>query len=346
MSDKLYINLMFLKNYKLKKFLYVLFILLVVISSMIFTACNPTQNPKLKIVTIGDSIAEAILGPSPLSERESFGYWAIIGKINGYECYNRSVSGHKTAQLLEVISAEEEDATMTITHLMTADVIQVSILGNDFLQNNITGIVLDSLQNNFDYANEIAKKSTVEFAAVIAKLKQLNPEALIIVQTVYNPIYLGSKFVSQSDIDKFDLDEQSIREAGNNVLNILNSIVYDYLEENPGAYEIADVYTAFNDIYINDRERGLNLLFPDDVHPSNEGHAVIACCTQKILEKHNLADGKSALRNYKKMQVELAERIYPENDNDTLKREINNAKSMDEVVEIFFRLTKNQVPSY
>ena len=337
---------MFLKFNRLKKPLCVVLILVVVISCMIFTACNPSQNKKLKIVTIGDSIAEAIVGPSPLSERESFGYWAIIGKINGYECYNRSVSGHKTAQLLEVISAEEEDATMTITHLMTADVIQVSILGNDFLQSNTTEIILSALQNDYEYINEIAANSTVTFASVIERLKELNPDALLIVQTLYNPIYLGSKFISQSDIERFNLDEDAAREAGSKIVGVVNSIVYNYLKENPGAYEIADVYTAFNDIYINDKERGLNLLFPDDVHPSNEGHAVIACCTQKILEKNNLADSGSALKNYKKMQIELAERIYPENDNATLKKEINNAKSMEEVVEIFFRLTKNQVPSY
>jgi len=129
-----------------------------------FTACDKEEaSTKITvpegtktITLIGDSICEALLGPVPISERDNYGYYALLGKMNGWKYYNHSVSGNKTSGsmikggfgLLELLNRtdEEETATLIKTHLIEADVIHISILGNNALQYNL-GLMLAELQD-------------------------------------------------------------------------------------------------------------------------------------------------------------------------------------------------------
>ena len=50
-----------------------------------FAACDKDKVPQghpTTIVYIGDSIAEALIGPSPVSERDNYGYYALVGRAN------------------------------------------------------------------------------------------------------------------------------------------------------------------------------------------------------------------------------------------------------------------------
>ena len=131
---------------------------LVALTAVSFTACNEKpddSNPadgKLNIVFLGDSIAEALIGSSPVSERDNYGYYAIVGRTNGYNYYNHSMSGHLTSGnmadksgegLLEVISRPTEKATLIRTHIVEADVIHISVLGNNVLQYSLGSLMLE-----------------------------------------------------------------------------------------------------------------------------------------------------------------------------------------------------------
>lgn len=131
---------------------------LVALTAVSFAACNEKpddSNPadgKLNIVFLGDSIAEALIGASPVSERDNYGYYAIIGRTNGYNYYNHSMSGHLTSGnmadksgegLLEVISRPTEKATLIRTHIVEADVIHISVLGNNILQYSLGSLMLE-----------------------------------------------------------------------------------------------------------------------------------------------------------------------------------------------------------
>ena len=94
----------------------VLALILVLTCAIGFVACDPTTDEpvdetpthldyfdfdgKTLMVWIGDSIAEGIVGPSPLSERENYAYYAMLGKGNDFTYVNKSVSGWKSGQLL------------------------------------------------------------------------------------------------------------------------------------------------------------------------------------------------------------------------------------------------------
>ncbi len=118
-------------------------------------ACDENEGKKLNVVFLGDSIAEALIGPSPVSERDNYGYYAIVGRTNGFNYYNHSMSGHLTSGnmankvdgegLLEVISREGEKATLIRTHIVQADVIHISVLGNNMLQYSLGSLMMEMI---------------------------------------------------------------------------------------------------------------------------------------------------------------------------------------------------------
>lgn len=332
-------------------------VILVTCAFCSLVSCSASDE-QLKIVYLGDSIAEAIIGPSPLSERDNYGYYAVNGKRNEYVYINRSVSGHRTSAMLELISREDENAQMTKTHIQTADIIQVSILGNDLLQEDLTGLLIEFAKEiNGEIAKEdtqreeILRNSHVVFAAIIAKLKELNPTATLIIQTVYNPVYVGTRMVGQRARDILPeygynddpTGENSYRELGGKMLECLNEVVFEYHDKHPDDFYIVDVAEAFQKIYSADPVRGAKLIFPDGVHPSNEGHAVIADASQRLLEKLGLANEKKALKNYKDLRVEQLKRLFPTVGKD-VRKAINNASSIEEVTEIYFKAIDGILP--
>lgn len=127
-------------------------VVLVALCAFTFAACDD-NGEKLNIVFLGDSIAEALIGASPVSERDNYGYYAIVGRTNDFNYYNHSMSGHLTSGnmadksgegLLEVISRKEEKATLIRTHIVEADVIHISVLGNNVLQYSLASLMLET----------------------------------------------------------------------------------------------------------------------------------------------------------------------------------------------------------
>lgn len=142
-------------------------VLLVVCLAVSLTSCNKkktneqqTTEPITSIVFLGDSICEGVAGPAPLQERVNYSYYGILGQINGIEAHNRSVSGYLTKNLLDYINrdnpdyiaalpdqpiVDEETASLTQTYIRTADVIHISILGNDLLQFDFPIMIMELL---------------------------------------------------------------------------------------------------------------------------------------------------------------------------------------------------------
>ena len=127
-------------------------VVLVALCAFTFAACDDDGGEKLNIVFLGDSIAEALIGASPVSERDNYGYYAIVGRTNDFNYYNHSMSGHLTSGnmadksgegLLEVVSRKDEKATLIRTHIVEADVIHISVLGNNILQYSLASLMLE-----------------------------------------------------------------------------------------------------------------------------------------------------------------------------------------------------------
>ena len=345
-----------------KKFLSLILICAIIASfSMVLVACDEQKEVEkpLSIVYIGDSIAEAVIGPSPICERESYGYHAVIGKRNEYEYFNRSVSGHLTDDLYELLQSEDTNAKMFISTIKQCDIIQVSILGNNFLQRDLNKMTLEAAKNDYSTIEEILNGNELEdissaiadFREIIALLKSYNKNAVILVQTIYNPLYIESDLVSEETKDilrnEYGMVDSQCREFAQIMMNKLNGVIFDYKKEHPEDIEIIDVNAEFNKINDADEQRGRRLIFSDWVHPSNEGHAVIADVTQEKLEKLGLANHNKALENYKNLKIEQLNRLYEKSvDVNEISSLINKAQSCKEITKIYFDAVNGKTPIY
>ena len=343
-------------------------------------ACNddPVPSDKKEIVYLGDSIAEGILGASPLGLRQEYAYANVLGRRNDYVYYNHSVSGHLTKDLLAILQNEldYDGARALLLHVSEADVIHISILGNDVLQDRKDGafksdpvtmhnIILEAAKGEYTSidrvlngytAGDVTTVGSVEnIKGIVDALKSLNPDALIIFQSVYNPIMdVDTPLIKQETRDalteeRFKITLNSLHHLGDLLIERLNSALTTVLETEgyEDSFVIADGHAAFNEVYNADWSRAERLIYPDGIHPSNEGHAVLADLTQGILEEKGLAKASSALAGYKVMRKNvLADYFAEQTDVAAVSAEIDAAATCAEVTEIFFDATQGLKADY
>lgn len=346
------------------------------------------SSDKTEIVYLGDSIAEGILGASPLPLRHEYAYANVIGRRNDFTYYNHSVSGHLTDDMLALISNEEgyDGARGLISHIKTADVLHISILGNDVLQDredvklegnpygkyvSMHQVVCDAMiRNNYDGLNialygdaagEGRGGSYGYVIQIIDRLIELNPDAVIIFQKIYNPIANEDTPLVKADT-RATLDAASVgvtldslHELGNNLIGRMNALLQKAVDEFNAAKTAEDKWTlttvdglaAFNKIY---DEKGADaawdLIYPDGIHPSDEGHAVLADLTQAKLEELGIANKNTALANYKNMRCDFIDSKFELANAAEVKAKISAATSCAEVTDIFFRATEGVTPDY
>ena len=344
-------------------------------------ACNKNEGErKTEIVYLGDSIAEGILGASPLGLRHEYAYANVIGRRNDLTYYNHSVSGHLTKDLraiLENTDIDYDKARGLLLHVSEADIIHISILGNDVLQDRMDGafetepvtmhnIILEAAEDEYTSIDRVLNGDTVggvttagsveNIKAIVDALRRLNPDALIIFQSVYNPIMdVDTPLIKQGTRDAleaagFEITLDSLHRLGDLLIERLNSALDAVLAMDgyADAFVIADGHAAFNAVYAADPSRAKDLIYPDGIHPSNEGHAVLADLTQGILEERGLADKDSALQAYKTMRKDLLTDYFSGTSVDTAAASaaIDGAADCAAVTEAFFDATRGVTPDY
>ncbi len=205
--------------------------------------CASASSRTLNYVVIGDSIA---FGAGVYNSTEAC-YAKIVADTNGYNYKNDSVSGFKSAQLLEYLKTNKE----TIEDIANADILTLSIGGNDFIQEKLPILIFKALVfNDYSMFDEITEVFSANFEKIIARIKEINPECTILVQNIYNPRYDYARKVYAYG------------------LGLVNDVFSGYLEKNPGAYQIIDVCSAF--------DGRQDLIANDSVHPSSAGNEMIA----------------------------------------------------------------------
>lgn len=304
------------------------------------------SDNKTNVLFLGDSIAEALVGPSPISERENYGYYGILGQINNYSVINRGISGDKTADLLSYLKVEDKDSTMTRSHLIKADVIHLSIGGNDLLQEDFSGLFYNLYTNKTAKIDELVGKATKNITEIITLIRKYNPNALLLVQNVYNPLYPDSPLIDKETRDKIgEYSDKQYRDLGDKMMKLFEKMFIDNFKTSEKPFVYIDIFTPFKEIYNEDPVRGKNLIYPDGVHPSNEGHAIIAQTIQETLINNGLAKEKAAVSKYKSLKIEQLKRMYPDV-YQTGKNQINKANNLSEVTKAYFSAVSGLLPSY
>lgn len=350
----------------MKKITALLTSLIVTLSVFLLGSCIGTTNtqstikrrkPATKILALGDSIAEGIIGTDPESERNNYSYLEVVGQINKFSYENLAIGGSETKHLLNYILGEQfKDRTNPTKPITEADVIVISILGNDLLEHDFYKHLDNSLKTppSFTGYDAVLSESYKNLDKIVKQIRKLNSDATLIFQTLYNPIYPGSSKLMTPTCRQYIRDnyrpgatEEDFYDMTSVLMDRLNNVLFRYLEANPNAFEILDVNKKFDTLHKNDSEKLERLICDDDRHPSNEGRAVIACLLQEWLENNNLATHSSAFYNYKDLRKKQLTRLYTDTsvDIDSTKSLIDSAKIYDEVNDAYFDATNNISPN-
>ncbi len=217
---------------------------------VLYSPAEQTDSSPLSYVVLGDSIARG----AGLWNPEEAVYGKIVADTDGFEYRNFGIDGFRSVDLVNLIQREN-----VANALKDADIISISIGGNDFLRGNLPAVILSTLIGNRAPLNAIIDGFYENFCTVIDEIKALNPDAVILTQTLYN---------SGGYIIFYPVFEIALRQ--------FNDCFYRYQRENPGSIEIVDVYSAF-------RFKGINIC-GDTIHPNASGNKIIA---REILVKLN-----------------------------------------------------------
>ena len=203
------------------------------------------ETAPLKFLVLGDSIAAG----SGVSDKADAYAWLVAG-AKGYELTNYGAGGDISADLLRKVTQDEAIRQK----IGGADIIDVSIGGNDLLHaEDVFSLVVKGLLGNYDLIQPVLDTFRENYVGIIAGLRALmKPDAMLIVQTLYNPAF----------------PLPSLRGAYDFAIGGLNAIILEHHAAHPDDYAVADVYSAFAG------ERGA--VFIDMTHPSAAGHKIIA----------------------------------------------------------------------
>lgn len=368
----------------------------------LFSACNKTG--KKKIVILGDSIAEAVIGPSPITERYNYGYYGLLEQCNkNFEVYNGSVSGHESGHLIDMLNGDLPSYTKgneifrvpnsrnLVDRVKNADILHISIFGNDLLGEYMNEILEDFIKADEDRFNSLTKindneemsmklesiskrmdkimysstnaddtslwkgnvnQNAKELVEVIEKTKKKG--AKVFFQKIYNPIVEGTNLVSKSVKEtlksrrnlEFETSEgrKYLKKLTTEMIRILFLPLEKEIKDKKDYYTI-DPQEHFNNIAKDDESRLKDLIFPDYVHPSNEGHSHLFILTQEKFKKEGIISEKEykySLKKYKKLLVSQYQRLYKRDA--TVTKKIKKANSLIEASSIYYKAIKGKVP--
>ncbi len=238
----------------------------------VFTVCGYAENEKPFYLVLGDSIAYG----SGISNSREACYGKIVADTNGYDYVNHSVPGHTTSNLINRLNNET-----VIADLKKADIISISIGGNDFLMSNLIDLMFDSMVKE-DHAefDRIAENFYTNFCEIIKIINSHNADAVILMQTLYNPQsgYLRAPY--QQGADR------------------INAAIERYNTENPNEIIIVDVASALGDDMANYAD--------DEIHPSAQGNEIIAETILNKLYEINLGSNAAPVINSKGKDIEIS----------------------------------------
>ena len=192
-------------------------------------------------VVLGDSIAQGY----GVYNRDDAAYGRIVADTNGYTYANYGVNGLRSWDLIELLKRDDAAADVA-----KADIVSLSIGGNDYLQQNLPKIFADVSQGDYKIVNDIQDNFRGYFAEIIGMLKAANPDAALFVQTLYNPRY------------------DALRDFYGLATARINAVITEYLEADPGVFYLVDTVPVM--------EGHPEYIAADTVHPSAVGNEALA----------------------------------------------------------------------
>jgi len=376
----------------------------------LFSGC--TKAGTKKVVILGDSIAEAVIGPSPITERYNYGYYGLLDQVNPkLEVYNGSVSGHESGHLLDILNSDLPSYTREgkvyknpnsrniLNKVREADIIHVSIFGNDLLGEYMNEILENFVNADYDgkfsglteeqiseklkdpnFVEEVSKRLhkimysgtthdetglwtgnvNTNAEALVKRLSELKKKnAKVFIQKIYSPIHSKTNLITKKVKDTvkekkgLDFDTEEGRTYLNNITKQIIKVLFNPIEEQikgKNDFSTIDPLPYFASYANGNDEKVRELIFPDGIHPTNIGHALLFQLTQNEFHKKGIisdVDSKKALKNYKSLRIQQHKRLFKSNkpsEDNKIYQKIKKAKTIEEVTQIYFDAIKGKTP--
>lgn len=225
-----------------------------------------TEPTEVRYVSLGDSIAtgttDGIFNPPTYPYVDQFeSYLNDRYEIPVYRSAFET-DGDRTNELLSKLKTNT-----TIRNAVTAaDVITVSIGGNNLMQACKAWIGYDFFDPNISIANQGYVDFVNQFDDIMLEIRNLNEDAKVIVMTLYNPYNIADDYMHTL------VDNYYFKTDGLGMNDLIQGYADDY------NYLIADAFTTF-DAYSNGQMGTVTLMYPASFlrnpHPTQFGQNLL-----------------------------------------------------------------------
>lgn len=219
---------------------------IIAFTAVFLGACAPEESQET-LVALGDSITYG----ANLEDSGQSAYPYLMGEDGGFEAHNLAVSGWQTAQVLDALREDKEYQAQ----VKNADVIAMTIGSNDLLE--ILRFAETSGAGTPEKIGEILRhelKNSIVFDEIGDLIKEIQSltDAQILLYNIYNPFPPGN----------------AMHQIGEALLPEINAAFQESAESYENVY-LADAYSAYNG-------KQVDYIIPGDIHPTEEGQAVLA----------------------------------------------------------------------
>lgn len=234
-----------------------------------------TEPTEVRYVSLGDSIAtgttDGIFNPPTYPYVDQFE--SYLNDINEIPVYRSAfeTDGDRTNELLSDLKTN----TTLRNAVDAADVITVSIGGNNLMQACKTWIGYDFFNPNISLANQGYNDFVNQYDDIMLEIRALNDTATIIVMTLYNPYNIADDYMHTL------VDNYYFRTDGLGMNNLIQGYADDY------NYLVADAFSAF-DAYSNGQMGTVTLMYPASFlrnpHPTQFGQNLLFGLHRSVYE--------------------------------------------------------------
>jgi len=237
-------------------------------------AIAESQKPHT-LVVLGDSIA------SEYGVGVGHGYPSLVAGDKNLVLENYAVAGWRTEQVINQLTTDESAKEA----VKNADAIQITIGGNDLQQAGYVGPSIDAImQGDTSLWEQQCADTAARFANIVTLVRALNPDAPFFVFNSYTPDYkrYGAINIASSIGAKIAITGNQLFDiAQNYAIPYWNSSYEAYLQQNPSAFILVDIFDAFpgnaSSYYSS----------ADVIHPSVAGHQMLRERLDAAIDTYN-----------------------------------------------------------
>lgn len=204
-------------------------------------------------LVIGDSIAYGV----GVANMEDASYARILSDTFKVNLVDDFYTGCTSSDLLKYSRRPSVKQD-----IKDADLISISIGGNDFFSADLQKLMSGVSSNDYSYFDKLNEKYEKNLNKIIQQFTKWNPDVTITLQTIYN--FLDAP------------DTAAVKNLGEEMVGRLNETI----RSTAGKYDNVELIELHH-LFIGDR----SLLAFDHIHPSAKGNVVIAKQMRKAINK-------------------------------------------------------------